>query len=259
MKKRLVGASIVVLVLAISIIISPKLFGVVMSLLALLGMKELIDIKYNKKDILIIKIISYILMLLIILNNYLYNINTIGLIILPIIILSIPIIIYNNKDKYSINDFFYFLGIIYLMSLSFGTIIYLRNIDIYKALYIFVISFSTDTYAYIGGSLIGKHKFTTISPKKTIEGSITGIVLGTITSVIYYYLLVGDYSLLIIILMSFILSIISEIGDLFFSSIKRNYNKKDYSNLIPGHGGILDRFDSVIFVSLCIALIISFL
>ena len=258
MKKRLVGASIVVLVLA-SILISPKVFGSVISALAVLGLKELIDIKYKEVKILPIKIMSYIFLIALLLNNYIYNINIMSLIILPILGLTIPVIIYNDKEKYNINDALYFIGIIYLLAFSFGTIIYLRTIGIYKALYVFIISFATDTYAYLGGSLYGKRHFTDISPKKTIEGSLTGIILGTITGTIYYFLLVKDYSLIIIILMSFILTIISEVGDLFFSSIKRYYNKKDYSNLIPGHGGILDRFDSVIFVSLVIAIIINIL
>lgn len=258
MKKRLVGASIVILVLA-SIVISPKVFGGVISILAILGLKELIDIKYKEVKILPIKILSYILLISFLLNNYIYNINVMSLVYLSIISLTIPVVIYNNKDKYSINDCLYYLGIIFLLSFSFGTIIYLRTIDIYKCLYIFIISFAADTFAYLGGSLVGKTHFTSISPKKTIEGSLIGIILGTITGTIYYFLLVGNYSIIVTIIISFMLTIISEIGDLFFSSIKRYYNKKDYSNLIPGHGGILDRFDSVIFVSLGIALIISVL
>ena len=129
----------------------------------------------------------------------------------------------------------------------------------YIALYVFLISFMTDTYAYIGGMLIGKNKLTSISPKKTIEGSIIGTVMATFLGTCFYNILINDIGLIEIALVSLVLSVISQFGDLFFSSIKRYYDKKDYSNLIPGHGGILDRLDSVIFVTIALNLILNIL
>ena len=149
------------------------------------------------------------------------------------------------------------MGIVYFLGLSFGNIIYLMNSDITKCIFIFIIAFITDTYAYIGGMLIGRHKLTTISPKKTIEGSIVGTLMGVLFGSVYYYNMVGGVTTFQTVALCLFLTILSEIGDLLFSSIKRFYNKKDYSNLIPGHGGILDRFDSVIYVSLGLSLILS--
>jgi phosphatidate cytidylyltransferase len=257
MKKRIIGAIIVVTVLITSILLGELPFALVVTIAALFGLKELIDIKYEKENINIVKLLSGIFLVLFLLNNIIYKIDDKVLIILPILGLIIPIIFYNNKNKYNINDSLYFLGIIYFLAFSFGTIIEMRDISIYKCIYIFIISFMTDTYAYIGGMLIGKHKLTEISPKKTIEGTVVGTIMGVFIGTVFYHTLIGDLNLLQTIIMSFILTILSEIGDLVFSSIKRYFGKKDYSNLIPGHGGILDRFDSVIFVSLGLALILS--
>ena len=113
---------------------------------------------------------------------------------------------------------------------------------------IIAITMLTDTFAYLIGCLIGKHKMCPkISPKKSWEGAIAGLIGGTAIATIIYSNLVGTFSLKIII-MTIILSIGGQIGDLFFSKIKRENDIKDFSNIMPGHGGILDRFDSMTFI-----------
>lgn len=259
MKQRTISAMILLVILIGCLVISSKLFGIVMLVISILGFNEFFDIKYKDrlKKLRYIKLLGILGLILVTLNNTFYRVDINVVILFPLIILSLPIIFYNDNKLYNINDFLYVLGIVYFLGFSFGNIIYLRDTDILKCIFIFIIAFITDTYAYIGGSLIGRHKLTSISPKKTIEGSLIGTIMGILVGTVYYYNLIGGISLPLTIILCTVLTILSEIGDLMFSSIKRYFNKKDYSNLIPGHGGVLDRFDSVIYVSLGLSLILS--
>lgn len=113
-----------------------------------------------------------------------------------------------------------------------------------------------DTFAYFTGVLIGKHKMAPVlSPKKSVEGAIGGIAGATILGIIYGSIVSTRMSevigspVLTFAVASCVGAILAIVGDLAASAIKRNYNVKDYGKLIPGHGGILDRFDSVIFTA----------
>ena len=129
----------------------------------------------------------------------------------------------------------------------FKNFVDIRYIGIYEVIYLFLISTMTDTFALFCGKLFGKHKLTKISPNKTVEGSIGGSIFGTILPVVFL-ILIGREITLTIVVETFLLTIVGQIGDLYFSSIKRHYGVKDFSNLIPGHGGVLDRLDSILFI-----------
>lgn len=259
MKKRTISAFFIVLILTVSIAYGNPIFTILMSLCAILGLNEFIGVKNKskKKKLDFINLISYISLLSITLNNTFFSVDSLSLLVLPILGLSIPIILYNDSEKYNINDCLYLIATIIILGISFNSLILFREKNICLCIYIFLISFMTDTYAYIGGMLVGKHKLTSISPKKTIEGSFIGTVMATVIGSCFYNVLINDIGLSSVVLISLLLSIVSQFGDLFFSSIKRYYDKKDYSNLIPGHGGILDRLDSVIFVTLLFNLLLN--
>ncbi|MDU0946224.1 MAG: CDP-archaeol synthase, partial [Anaerococcus vaginalis] len=107
------------------------------------------------------------------------------------------------------------------------------------------------------GSTIGKHKIKSlesISPNKTIEGFIGGVCGAVILNLIYVNYVNLDKNILLVIIFTIIAAFLSETGDLVASFIKRKCKIKDYGNLIPGHGGILDRFDSILFISPCLYL-----
>lgn len=114
---------------------------------------------------------------------------------------------------------------------------------------VYIIAFGSDTFAYFTGKLFGKNKlYPEVSPNKTIEGAIGGIIGSTILSIIYFnYLSINKYFYIIIFSVS--ASIFSMAGDLTASKIKREFGIKDFGYLLPGHGGIMDRFDSVLFVA----------
>ncbi len=119
---------------------------------------------------------------------------------------------------------------------------------------IFLSSWGCDTCAYCVGMLFGKHKMAPVlSPKKSVEGGVGGVVgaflLGLIYSICANHFVGAEVSVFFCALICGIGGAISQIGDLSASAIKRNYEIKDYGTLIPGHGGILDRFDSVIFTA----------
>ena len=134
--------------------------------------------------------------------------------------------------------------------------IYLTRVNLENGAFIVwlivIISWGADTLAYFTGSLLGKHKMAPVlSPKKSVEGAVGGIVGAMVITAVYCiivrsHLEAGWEKILIFSIIAGVGAFISMIGDLAASAIKRNYNIKDYSNLIPGHGGILDRFDSVI-------------
>ena len=118
--------------------------------------------------------------------------------------------------------------------------------------YALIPAWGSDIFAYLIGRKIGKHKFTKISPNKTIEGCIAGIISAIIIGLIYTFAInmIGSLNInyFTVAFAVGILSIIGQIGDLAESSIKRYCEIKDFSNIMPGHGGLLDRFDSVIFI-----------
>ena len=177
------------------------------------------------------------------------------LLIIPITVVWIFLRVIVSNMKITIYDAAVtLLGIIYIV----GFMIFLPLIiDLQdgKLLvwYALFTAWGTDVFAYLIGKAFGKHKFTEVSPKKSIEGCVAGII-GAIIFVLVYTYVLNTYmnfniSFLYITVVAIFLSIIGQIGDLSASTIKRYAGIKDFSNLIPGHGGMLDRLDSVIFVA----------
>jgi phosphatidate cytidylyltransferase len=128
----------------------------------------------------------------------------------------------------------------------------------YKIIFVlFVLIWSNDTFAYIVGKSIGKKKlFPSISPKKTVEGFLGGLVFTILAGIIIHEIM-GIFSTLFLIFLAILIGVFGTIGDLVESKFKRTAHVKDSGKIMPGHGGILDRFDSVIFVAPFVLLLVK--
>ena len=179
---------------------------------------------------------------------------SIGAVITVCIMLLFATVILSNMKFNIIDISVTFFGICYIVLFLMFAPIIRDNLSNGKIViwYVFFTAWGTDVFAYLIGKNFGKHKFSKISPNKSIEGCIGGVI-GSIIMILVYTVVCNRFLNLNInyvyaVFIAIILSALSQIGDFAASSIKRYCDIKDYSNLIPGHGGMLDRIDSVIFI-----------
>ncbi len=258
MKKRVLSAAVLIAIFVPLIIIKGVLFQIGLGIVSLLIYKEILDLVKKNKDIpSLVKFLGMFSLLIIVYNiqneNILYF--SLGLMLLTYLI---PTIFYNSEE-YSTNTAFYLIGWTLLIGIFLGSLNYLVNNNILTFVFLLLITIFNDTFALIFGKLIGQHKLLPkVSPNKTWEGSISGFLLGTFIAVMFYINIINPtIDLFLLIIVTGILSIVGQLGDLLFSKIKREAKIKDFSNLIPGHGGLLDRFDSLIFVEIAFMMMIN--
>ena len=155
-----------------------------------------------------------------------------------------------------------FMGIFYT-AFSFACLILLRlNTGSYRYLLVFIGPWVSDTFAYLVGRAIGKHKLIPeVSPKKTVEGAVGGVVFAALAFMLYGWIVKRFFApslsvnVLMMAISGVVVAVISQIGDLAMSVIKRRYGVKDYGWIFPGHGGVLDRFDSVLLTALALMIL----
>ena len=266
MKKRVLSAIILIAVFVPFLIIGELPFAILMTALSVMGLYELLKVRESKKKFpLVLKLIAYCLTI----YFCLYNTGTIESfmhldyrVMSAIIFLFLsPLVFINDNKSYNLNDALFLIGSVLFIGFSFNLIIIVRNYDIMYLIYLLIITTVTDTFALFTGMLVGEHKLCPkISPKKTIEGLVGGVLMGTFIATAFYTTVISSNKyLVLVVILTFLLTLVGQLGDLIFSSIKRYYEVKDFSDLIPGHGGILDRFDSLIFVILAFILLFGIL
>lgn len=252
MKQRTITA-IIALIIFIPIIIAGGIWiDIAAMVLGIVAMSELLIMK-KKIVVSFESIISYLGVSILILPTLWQNILPKGVsptFLFYIFVMILLIITVVSKNLYSFDDAgVTTLGMLYI-GMGFHFFIVARSISLYVLLYALFIVWLTDSGAYIFGKRFGKHKSSPkISPNKTWEGSIYGTIAATILCMVWLsFFPIAGYSFLQMLIMTIILSIVGQFGDLVESAFKRFYGVKDSGKILPGHGGILDRFDSLLFV-----------
>lgn len=255
--KRILTAVIgLPLIVALLVFSNPIIVDIVLALVAVRSIYEYGKCAEEKTS----KIISWLAYIPAIMVAFLHIISKDILFkILPIIIPAflllafLQVIITDGKTTYkevvyTVGGVLYIVTLIGFFSMLYGS----ENGKVY-IWYIMIASWVSDIFAYIIGKHFGKHKFSKISPNKTIEGCIAGLLGAVLASLIYTYFINTNLSLDIgyvyISIVTAVLCIIGQIGDFAASVIKRHFEVKDFSNLFPGHGGMIDRIDSIIFIA----------
>ena len=245
MKERIISAIIMCIICLPFLIIGGTLFKIGVGILSFIALKEVFNLKKEKKFPIPVLLTSLVMLLLI---EFLpLNIKVICATFLVMFMLSV---VFFEENKFTTNEAFTLSTFIIFLGLVFNYLIKLYlNEPLYFLLIVMFCVF-TDIFAYVTGMNIGKHKVTKISPKKSLEGFIGGLVMGTIIASTYYMIFIGYAPIYKVILGILLLSFSCEMGDLFYSAVKRQAHIKDFSNLIPGHGGLLDRIDSLTIVTI---------
>ena len=243
------------------------IMDIVLMIITIICMKEYFNV--TEKVAHPIKWVGYLSTIIVLLVSII-SVQDLQIIIMfgiPVLILILFLHVIITNMKFTFKDAAYtFLGIFYV---SFCTMFLslIRGVEHGKIMlgFTIVIAWATDIAAYLIGKNFGKHHFSKVSPKKSVEGCIAGIIGAVVCGVIYIYISNRFWGLntqipyLAVCIISGILSIISQVGDFIASSIKRFADAKDFSDLLPGHGGMLDRIDSLIFIAPFVYMIIYFL
>lgn len=241
LKSRVITAVIAAIIVASSILIGGIFFHLLIGVAILLVGEELMKCYGNKEFT-----ISLLVIFALPLYSYLvlvFKLSYILLLVVPIVIL----VIYVLDKKLVLKDvLFSFFHNSFVFAVAYS-IFQIYNLNPLYIFFIALCTFGSDTGGFFAGKYFGKHKLAPIlSPKKTIEGAIGGWILGAVSSILYAVFVLNQVHIRFI-LASLLLPVFSQVGDLVFSKFKRELGLKDFSNLLPGHGGILDRIDSLSF------------
>ncbi len=263
LKRTLTSAAILTVALAIVIFSEYMIYPVALAILSVLAVYEMLKVM-QRQEKLSLAIPSYVIAAVFPILSYFVTADT-G--VQFVLILAATIFAYMlylagvsifSKGRINFTCISETFMAVSYVTISLTSLSLLRYIDdgvgVFEVVLVFVVAWACDVFAFLVGSAIGKHKLIPeISPKKTVEGAIGGVVFTVLACLLYGFILERFFMLsvnyLFLAVIGLILPVVSQLGDLFASLIKREYGVKDYGKIFPGHGGVMDRFDSVIAVS----------
>ncbi len=262
MKQRIISAFIGVILLFVVMATNQLIFDIAVVLVSCMAIYEVMS-ALGLKGYRTMMITSLLMPVAIMLISHFSeeHIHSVVFLFLAVFLISMLFL----HEKYSFTDVVKFFTVSVMISLSFVHLSFIRRMD-YGVICVFLVfigSWITDTCAYFTGVAIGKHKLApTISPKKTIEGSVGGIV-GVTVIITAYAVICGNIineetNLISVIITGLLCGVLSQFGDLCASIIKRENSVKDFGNIMPGHGGVMDRFDSFLFVAPAVYYILEY-
>lgn len=253
-KTRLLSGIVLVMIALITVITGQDLLFGVLLIISLIGMSELYKVVDVHKKLL--GFTGYLAGIVYYVCIRFGSKEQIVPLIIGFLVLLMAVYVFSFPKYVAQQVMFVFFGLFYVaMMLSYVYLTRMLPQGAFLVWLIFLCSWGSDTCAYCVGMLIGKHKMAPkLSPKKSVEGGIGGVLGAALLGALYAlamnkFATGADANILHYAIICGVGSMISQVGDLAASAIKRNHNIKDYGKLIPGHGGILDRFDSVIFTA----------
>ena len=274
MKQRIItGVLFAIFMVAVAVLSGTYVYPFVFTLFSVIGTIEMLNC-IGTRNSLITAVPSIIYALICPVAAYFFRYGVIFALTIGFMSVMLMSLVFKS-EKVKAEDVCTTFTMVSYVAICFSSIIRLRYVTTetgtdagepigqYFFLLIFVAAWITDTFAYFTGFFFGKHKLCPkISPKKTIEGSVGGTLFCVIAFIVYSVIVKGINSDLApnyigIAVVGLCMSVLSQIGDLLASVIKRTYGVKDYGSLFPGHGGVLDRFDSVLILAPFLLLLVE--
>lgn len=259
LQKRIITGLLLIVGIIPIILLPPVVFSLTALIASAIALFELFDVAKKRLNLnMVYTIIPAIFLIALLFRSFLFPVSFILLFALALMGLFIWFVLDHKMDLLA---FIYLLFSTVYAGLTLEVLIRLRMHSAYHIFFLFMIVILTDTGAYFIGKNFGKHKLMpTLSPKKTIEGAVGGIAAATVGALVFSTILaifkVETSITFLFVLFSVVMSVMSEFGDLFASKIKRFFDKKDFGSIFPGHGGILDRVDGLVFASITFYLIL---
>lgn len=263
MKTKILLSLILIFLFFFSLCFDRIVFYLFTTVVSIICLRELVYIRSRNNIPIAVEFMLYFLLFFFTMNNYSGALNNfvIDYKLLSLILLAnlVPLVIINNKKKYNLIDALYITGATIFIGVSFNLLNQFRSYNPNYLSYIFVVAFTNKIFAIIADVLVGQTKLLpTIIPKRTMEGAFWGMVLGSILSAMFYIsIMTTKLPIYGIIFVSFILSMISQLGEFVFAFMKKEFNKDNFSSHFIKNSGILDLIDSIIFVTLGFILFVS--